>query len=149
MAAIQNSMLGMLQTAQTGVAFGTHFKQQREGIVEQVKANIPKAEEAVSAAEAKIAKTQSEITGYKGEAAAARHEAELKYPGDEEAQALYVNDKIGDVKDPYTGEVISPGVGTRIQQAKTQLEKDELELSRAQERLESQYKKLRKYGGKM
>ena len=149
MAAIQNSMLGILQTLQTGVAFGTHFKQQREGIVEQIKSNIPKAEEAVSAAEEKIKATQSDITGYQNYAASVRQEAELEHPGDEEAQALYINDRLGEVTDPSTGEIVSHGIGTRIQQAKTQLEKDELELSRAQERLESQYKKLRKYGGTM
>ena len=147
MAAIQQSILGMIQTASQGVIFSTHFKEQRESMAEQIKSNIPKAEEAVSAAENKIKQTQSSIIGYQGEAAAARQEAELKYPYDEEAQALYINDKIGDVKDPVTGEIIAPGVGTKIQQAKTQLEKDELALSRAEERLESQYRKLRKYGG--
>ena len=146
MAAIQQSVLGLLQSAQTAALFTTHTAQQRQQIQEQVKENIPHIEEEIEKRGQTIKQMQSNVASLKAEAAERSAAQQEHY----EATGEILSDEfLEGIRDPATGETIQPSAYEQIRATEASIDKEELALARAQERLEGQYKKLKKYGGKL
>lgn len=148
MAAIQQSILGILQTAQTGIAFGKHLSQQNEAIREQVKTQIPKLQEAAEAGEEKVKALKEQKSGMENEAKAveARMQAHYEETGEVDQAA---HEYLYGIKDPETGEMLTPSAADRIKAKGKEITKAERAVRVATKRLDEQYEKLRKYGGSM
>lgn len=148
MAAIQQSILGILQTAQTGITFGKHLSQQNEAIREQVKAQIPKLQETAEASAERVKALNEEMTVMKNEAQAveARMQAHYEETGEVDQAA---HEYLYGIQNPETGEVLSPSAADRIKAKGKEITKAERAVRVATKRLDEQYEKLRKYGGSM
>lgn len=140
MAAIQESILGMLHTLQTSTTFGAHMVQQRELGQEATRKNIKATEEEISNIQQRRA--QAEIEGAQADADI---QASWQYT---ESDPSYAAELQFGVRDPETGESLQMGAFDRAKAAEKAIEKEDVALREAQTRLQRQYKKLRRYGGR-
>lgn len=148
MAAIQQSILGVLQTAQTGITFGKHLYQQNESIREQVKTQIPKLQEEAEASAEKVKALKEQKSGMESEAKAveARMQAYYEQTGEIDQAS---HDYLYGIQDPDSGEMLTPSAADRIKAKGKEITKAERAVRIATKRLDEQYEKLRKYGGSM
>lgn len=139
MAAIQESILGMLHTVQTSTTFGAHMSQQRELGQEATRKNIKATEE-------EITNIQTRRTQAEAERQAAQQDITESYEYADSDPSRAAEMQFG-VKDEY-GQTVIPGAFDRESAARKAIEKEDVALKEAETRLKKQYKKLRRYGGR-
>lgn len=148
MAVIQQSILGILQTAQTGVLFAKHTQKQNEQLAAQTEGNIQGLEKEISERSKAVKGLEAQVTGLTSEARLAQSRVD-------EAVAAGADPKWEDLEilqgaqDPMSGETLVPSHAEQIQSAKEEITKEEEAIQKAEKRLQQQYKNLKRYGGKV
>lgn len=148
MAVIQQSILGILQTAQTGVLFAKHTKKQNEQLAAQTEGNIQGLEKEISERSKAVKGLEAQVTGLTSEAKLAQSRVDKAY---EEGVDPTVEDleTLQGLQDPMSGETLVPSAGEQIQSARAEITKEEEAIQKAEKRLQQQYKNLKRYGGKV
>lgn len=147
MAAIQQSILGALHTAQQGIAFTKHLKQQNELTLEKREKEAADIEKEIKSREQTVAGYQSQIAESESRISRAEQEA-AAFPDDEEA-AAYIHGEVGGITNPETGEVLVPSEYENIARTRSEIDRESEAIAKAQERLNRRYKQIRRLGGEV